>query len=313
MQAACFQAWVTDVTLKRGRRGRAGKSRQSKRLRSRTARTHRQRSTQQQAAAESQRLRRMMVQAAKDVAAKEVQLKARKAQAQRARFLLTCVLRTLKDVAAISRVLRHGDWPQQLLGMFVACGRLFVGERSVGVPLDMAGENQTRITVEYYRPGSVNPGDVHICTALIEGAVEAGTFKSIQSVPCSTPVFSVCGFRLWWNVSARKPACEGDEIECDARLMVSRAEDEGGYGLSRARGFPFVRIELQECGLVWQRCVPTEVQRLTWLAATEFASAQSDAYVNPEEVGNPEGGWEDEDYMFEASWEEEIWDDSGAY
>ena len=211
------------------------------------------------------------------------------------------------------RVLRHGDWPQQLLGMFVACGRLFVGERSVGVPLDMAGENQTRITVEYYRPGSVNPGDVHICTALIEGAVEAGTFKSIQSVPCSTPVFSVCGFRLWWNVSARKPACEGDEIECDARLMVSRAEDEDGYGLSRARGFPFVRIELQECGLVWQRCVPTEVQRLTWLAATEFASAQSDVYVNPEEVGNPEGGWEDEDYMFEASWEEEIWDDSGAY
>ena len=68
-----------------------------------------------------------------------------------------------------------------------------------------------------------------------------------------------------------------------------------------------------ECGLVWQRCVPTEVQRLTWLAAAEFASAQLDAYVNPEEVGNPEGGWEDEDYMFEVSWEEEIWDDSGAY
>ena len=30
-------------------------------------------------------------------------------------------------------------------------------------------------------------------------------------------------------------------------------------------------------------------------------------------VGNPEGGWEDEDYMFEALWEEEAWDDSGAY
>eukprot|EP01048_Picozoa_sp_COSAG05_P032221 COSAG05_NODE_12215_length_477_cov_0.997354_1_plen_76_part_10 len=40
-------------------------------------------------------------------------------------------------------------------------------------------------------------------------------------------------------------------------------------------GFPFVRIELQECGLVWQRCVPTEVQRLKWLTAAEFASAQS--------------------------------------
>ena len=49
------------------------------------------------------------------------------------------------------------------------------------------------------------------------------------------------------------------------------------------------------------------------MAAAEFASAQSDAYVNPEEVGNPEGGWEDEDYMFDVSWEEETWDDSGAY
>ena len=156
---------------------------QSRRQRSRTARAHRQRSTQQQATDESQRLKREMIKAAKRVAAKEVKYKALKAQAQRARFLLACAFHTLKDVAAISRVLRHGDWPQQLLGMFVACGRLFVGERSVGVPLDMAGENQTRITVEYYRPGSVNPGDVHICTALIEGAVEAGTFKSIQSVP----------------------------------------------------------------------------------------------------------------------------------
>ena len=55
----------------------------------------------------------MMVQAAKDVAAKEVQYKAQKAQAQRARFLLACAFHTLKDVAAISRVLRHGDWPQQ--------------------------------------------------------------------------------------------------------------------------------------------------------------------------------------------------------
>ena len=55
------------------------------------------------------------------------------------------------------------------------------------------------------------------------------------------------------------------------------------------------------------------MQRLTWLAAAEFASAQLDAYVNPEKVGNPEGGWEDEDYMFEALWEEEAWDHSDAY
>ena len=37
------------------------------------------------------------------------------------------------------------------------------------------------------------------------------------------------------------------------------------------------------------------------------------SYVNLEEVGNPEGGWEDGDYMFDAPWEEEAWDDSGAY
>ena len=71
----------------------------------------------------------------------------------------------------------------------------------------------------------------------------------------------------------------GEGMQCDARLMVSRTGDEYGNGLSRARGFPFVRIELQQCGLVWQRCVPTEVQRLTWLAAAEFASAQSDRFV----------------------------------
>ena len=58
--------------------------------------------------------------------------------------------------------------------------------------------------------------------------------------------------------------------------------------------------------------MPTEVQRLTWLAAAEFASTQSDANVNPERVGDPEGGWEDDEDTFDASWEEEAWDYSGA-
>ena len=103
-------------------------------------------------------------------------------------------------------------------------------------------------------------------------------------------------------------------VECDAQLMASRAEEreEIVKGLSRARGFPFVRIELQQCGLVRQRCVPTEAQRLARLAAAEFASAQVDAYVDPEGVGGPEGGWEDDEDMFGASWDEEAWDDSGA-
>ena len=87
---------------------------------------------------------------------------------------------------------------------------------------------------------------------------------------------------------------------------------EYGNGLSRARGFPFVRIELQQCGLVWQRCVPTEAQRLARLAAAEFASAQVDAYANSEDVGDPEGGWEDDEDTLGASWEEEAWDYSDA-
>ena len=102
-------------------------------------------------------------------------------------------------------------------------------------------------------------------------------------------------------MSAREPACGGDEVKCDARLMVLRTEDEFGYGLSRARGFPFVRIELQECGLVWQRCVPTEAQRLARLANVEFASAQADAFVDSEGVGDPAGGLEDHEDMFSAS------------
>ena len=35
-------------------------------------------------------------------------------------------------------------------------------------------------------------------------------------------------------------------------------------------------------------------------------------HVNPVDVGDPEGGWEDDEDMFEAPWEEETWDDSGA-
>ena len=39
---------------------------------------------------------------------------------------------------------------------------------------------------------------------------------------------------------------------------------------------------------------------------------QVDAYVNPVDVGDPEGGWEDYEGMFEAPWEEETWDHYGA-
>ena len=44
----------------------------------------------------------------------------------------------------------------------------------------------------------------------------------------------------------------------------------------------------------------------------EFASAQVDAFVDPEGVGSPEGGLEDYEDMFGASWDDEAWDDPGA-
>ena len=36
------------------------------------------------------------------------------------------------------------------------------------------------------------------------------------------------------------------------------------------------------------------------------------APMNPERVGDPEGGWEDDEDTLGASWEEEAWDYSGA-
>ena len=44
----------------------------------------------------------------------------------------------------------------------------------------------------------------------------------------------------------------------------------------------------------------------------EFASAQVDAFVDPEGVGSPEGGLEDYEDMFGASWDDKAWDDPGA-
>ena len=90
-------------------------------------------------------------------------------------------------------------------------------------------------------------------------------------------------------------------MKCGAHLMASRAEEMEEIGWSRARGFPFVWIELQQYGLVWQRCVPTEAQRLARLANVEFASAQADAFVDSEGVGDPGGGLEDHEDMFSAS------------
>ena len=60
--------------------------------------------------------------------------------------------------------------------------------------------------------------------------------------------------------------------------------------------------------LVWRRCVPTESQRLAWLAESEFCSRQTDAFVDQYGVWDPDGGLADDETL-EASWDEEAWDD----
>ena len=178
------------------------------------------------------------------------------------------------------------------------------------------------ITVEYHRPGGANPGDVR-STALIEGTVGAGTTLSIHSVPCYTPVFSLCGFSLRWKVCERglvatedlgeagaepEPAVEAEVVACDAILEVTSmgvVEDR-----FRARGFPFVDwIEL-DGGLVWDR-------RGGWVAPTadDFFTRQVDAWADADGgVVDPDGGLDDGyDDAPAASWGGEAWDGADVY
>ena len=72
-----------------------------------------------------------------------------------------------------------------------------------------------------------------------------------------------------------------------------------------------VRIEPGHYGLVWQRCVPTEAQRLARLAEAEFTSRQLDAFEYQYGVWDPDGGLADGETL-EASWDGEAWDDPDA-
>ena len=59
-------------------------------------------------------------------------------------------------------------------------------------------------------------------------------------------------------------------------------------GLTAPDTVQFVRIDPGQYGWFWQRCVPTEAQRLARLVNAEFASAQADAFVDPDGVGDPD-------------------------
>lgn len=114
---------------------------------------------------------------------------------------------------------------------------------------------------------------------------------------------------MWWQVCAREPVGGEETVMCDAWLMVSKDFEEE-LGLSRARGFPFVTIELSEYGLVWQRCVPTEAQRLARIEAAEFYLAKIDAFADPDGGWDPDGGLDDD--ILDASWDGEALDELDA-
>ena len=65
-----------------------------------------------------------------------------------------------------------------------------------------------------------------------------------------------------------------------------------------------------EHGLVWQRCVPTEAQRLARIDASEFYSAQIDASADPDGGWDPDCGLDDD--TFGASWNDEALDEPDA-
>eukprot|EP01043_Picozoa_sp_COSAG02_P097392 COSAG02_NODE_33614_length_497_cov_1.170854_1_plen_147_part_01 len=62
-----------------------------------------------------------------------------------------------------------------------------------------ATEGCALTAVEFYHPGSINPGHVHVCTALLEGVVDADIPYNFQW-SAATPAISVRGVTLRWVV-----------------------------------------------------------------------------------------------------------------
>ena len=315
-----LRAWVSYVEMGRRRRQAVRGSR-----RSRTTRGDRNRTMQQRDEDEAQRIRRMNVEAVMHMKANHLRRQRVRVVTQRTMFLLRCVWQAFVDTVRLAAVAQQWDEAERHLQQYVSDGQLHVCtsevclpgghllERNqlVGVPRADAVETDTTITVEYYRPGGENPGDVQSCTTLLVGAVEAGTFHQFQSVPCSTPGFSLCGFQLCWRLWARLPADMDGAVACDAQLAVMGREEGEWKSGSKARGHPFVRkIELHS--LVWERCAPSAQQLQAQGLATKFGLAQADAHTDAEGGWDVEGGWDEDDTMSEASWDGEAWNEPGA-
>ena len=76
--------------------------------------------------------------------------------------------------------------------------------------------------VEFFHPGSVNPGLVHVCTALIEGVV-AADFTNNFHWSANTPAISVRGVQLRWTVFDAELSAPGELLSWEFRLVWSCA------------------------------------------------------------------------------------------
>ena len=145
--------------------------------------------------------------------------------------------------------------------------------------------------VEFYHPGSTNSGLVHVCTARLEGVVDAD-FPANFHWSANTPAISVRGVRLRWVVfGAELPApgtcLLGTRVGVVARVRLQVVEMErfgARVGQLTTRGPPFDG-RLDVSGLVWDRSAAKAAEWSASLASERAMLSQIDAYVGGD------GGW----------------------
>ena len=166
-------------------------------------------------------------------------------------------------------------------GEFLSAVRKALVDERWGIPTAVATESTA---VEFYHPESANSGHVHVCTALLEGVVDAD-IPSKFHWSAGTPAISTSEAQLEWvvyDVQLPSPAVSflGSPVGVVVRmrLQVVAMEHFGArVGQLTTRGPPFAgRLDVD--GLVWDRSA-TKVARSTSLADERALLRQIDAYV----------------------------------
>jgi len=167
-------------------------------------------------------------------------------------------------------------------GAFLSEVRRALASERWGFPAAM-GDALT--AVEFFHPGSVNPGLVHVCTALIEGVV-AADFTNNFRWSANTPAISVRGVQLRWTVFDAELSPPGASVlgvpvgvVVRVRLQVCGMERFGArVGQLTTRGPPFDG-RLAVDGLVWDRTAAKAAEWSMSVASERAMSSQIDAYV----------------------------------